>query len=701
MVNPVGPPRDLDESLEKAEEELERCRGASDVPGEVAALVTIAGLHLAKAGSKQGLVDGSAELALQAAEEARALAQELDDQRLEAEALLALAEAQAVSTTAEQALETADEALDLYLELKDKPMEAQVLLAMSRFHLASHAPSRALSDAEDALEICQAFELPEELDAMKAVFLAHCAKGDLRKAKLAVSEGVRRFREKGFAEGQAVAVQLLVDSYVKACRWDEVIPAAEKALPMLRDLKDKAREVKTLSLLCQAQVKMGKAEKAQELGEEALRIVRENMDDMRVMRETATAVQNLCEAYQKLKHNEDALSLSTEMREHFKQLGDASSEGTCLACMCAAQFLLGDLEGAQISANRAHILLSEVGNAAGEARALRLLGEIHWKKKEHKASVRIGERARALFRELQDSAGEACAVYMIAQNSVHVSVKEGAKVGGGGQQPFPKAARDALEKATKLAETGVKMCRGVPRLANVLASVLGSLAQARLLAGKKEESLRAADEAILLFRDSGDYGGEANSLMLSCDSLRSMGRYQDAAEAADEALTLYQHIKDQRGQELALEILDWLRQYIQPAARPAAQQWQQPRGAPVQQQQYYQGEDGQEQESGMARRERGPTGPALDKSAMLDSLMVRNKVLEIAADITGAGDGEIEADTPLMEAGLTSNSAILLRDRLTQELQGISLPVTLVFDYPSITAMSELIVESSMRAIKG
>merc|ERR1719343_126793 len=92
----------------------------------------------------------------------------------------------------------------------------------------------------------------------------------------------------------------------------------------------------------------------------------------------------------------------------------------------------------------------------------------------------------------------------------------------------------------------------------------------------------------------------------------------------------------------------------------------------------------------IARVER-ERGPALDLSAGLGIDVVKDKVLEIAMRITGAEDGEIEADTPLMEAGLTSNSAILLRDELTTELPGINLPVTLVFDYPSIGAMTDLV----------
>merc|ERR1712190_435771 len=101
----------------------------------------------------------------------------------------------------------------------------------------------------------------------------------------------------------------------------------------------------------------------------------------------------------------------------------------------------------------------------------------------------------------------------------------------------------------------------------------------------------------------------------------------------------------------------------------------------------------------VARVER-ERGAALDMSKGLDTAMVKNKVLEISLRITGAEDGEIEFDTPLMEAGLTSNSAILMRDELTQELPGINLPVTLVFDYPSISSMAELIVESSAKALK-
>merc|ERR1712242_240767 len=89
----------------------------------------------------------------------------------------------------------------------------------------------------------------------------------------------------------------------------------------------------------------------------------------------------------------------------------------------------------------------------------------------------------------------------------------------------------------------------------------------------------------------------------------------------------------------------------------------------------------------------------LDIGAGLSPDILRNQISEVAKGLIGF-DEDIEIDMPLMESGLTSNTAVLLRDALTQQLPGISLPVTLVFDYPSISAMTDLIIENAEKAAK-
>merc|ERR1711874_323888 len=89
----------------------------------------------------------------------------------------------------------------------------------------------------------------------------------------------------------------------------------------------------------------------------------------------------------------------------------------------------------------------------------------------------------------------------------------------------------------------------------------------------------------------------------------------------------------------------------------------------------------------------------LDVGSGLDPAQLKSQILEVTKGLIGY-DEDIEYDMPLMESGLTSNTAVLLRDALTQQLPGISLPVTLVFDYPSISSMTDLIIENAEKAAK-
>merc|ERR1719327_987851 len=86
-------------------------------------------------------------------------------------------------------------------------------------------------------------------------------------------------------------------------------------------------------------------------------------------------------------------------------------------------------------------------------------------------------------------------------------------------------------------------------------------------------------------------------------------------------------------------------------------------------------------------------GSPLTVTAGMDTGIIRSKILEIATQIIGDEEEPIDADMPLMQAGLTSNTAVLLRDELNKDLPGVDLPPTLMFDYPSIAAIADFVVE--------
>lgn len=91
-------------------------------------------------------------------------------------------------------------------------------------------------------------------------------------------------------------------------------------------------------------------------------------------------------------------------------------------------------------------------------------------------------------------------------------------------------------------------------------------------------------------------------------------------------------------------------------------------------------------------------GPKLDMNRV-KSEDVQRRVEEIVKmTIDLEDDDVIYLDTPLMQLGVTSRTAVELRNALVEELPGVSLPFTMVFDYPSVSAMTEMIMEGAWRS---
>jgi len=528
--------------------------------------------------------------------------------------------------------------------------------------------------------------------ALAAAFQAAAQMGDMGRAVKMAKEGLYEFQDRGNRAGEAEALDMLVNAYVRMGQLEEALKKAKDALEIFQELGNKQLEAKLIQLSAVLELQIGRTSKAIEVGEDALTIQKEIGNDD----EKAEGATTLADAHMANGDEMAALQVINEMRTYFQQAGSSKAEAGMLITAAKIQVKMDDTDQALAMATRAQVILGEEGDAVGEAEALQLVSECHMKKEEYKPSLRAAERARTLFRELGDKAGECTALFMIGQNSVLIAtVNEGARVGE--QSKLTRAGKDALDKALKNSEAAIKLGRELneepPFAEALLASCLCASSQVHMLNGKTAESLAAADEAVVLFREAGETASEAQALLLSAECLRINRQNGECGEAANEALRLAKVAGDSGIEDNANAILGWL-QEVQAREQQAwmAQQMMMQGGGlqmtPLPPQDM--AGDMPQQAQSMARAERA-RGPALDLSKGMDETVVRNKVMEIASRITGAEDGEIEIDTPLMEAGLTSNSAILLRDELSQELPGISLPVTLVFDYPSIGAMTDLI----------
>jgi acyl carrier protein len=73
-------------------------------------------------------------------------------------------------------------------------------------------------------------------------------------------------------------------------------------------------------------------------------------------------------------------------------------------------------------------------------------------------------------------------------------------------------------------------------------------------------------------------------------------------------------------------------------------------------------------------------------------------VMSTVRDLLGLPPGQQgpDAGTPLMVAGLNSTAAVAFTSRLAEALGGVTLPPTLVFDYPSGQAIADYLVEADL-----
>jgi len=75
-----------------------------------------------------------------------------------------------------------------------------------------------------------------------------------------------------------------------------------------------------------------------------------------------------------------------------------------------------------------------------------------------------------------------------------------------------------------------------------------------------------------------------------------------------------------------------------------------------------------------------------------DSTLVKQYMFGLVATMTGAADDEIDGDTPLMESGIDSLASVELRTKLQAEFR-LNLPSTVMFNYPTISTLTDLLVE--------
>lgn len=634
-------------------------RELGDLKGEASAIHTVGVAH--------GF-NGAYQEAAKETQKALNVFKRFGSQKLIAHEWYSLARWQLLANKNKEALMSATEAAKIFKEINyGKGWQANAVDLQVQAHLACGDNDKAMKLAEEAMvrfkapEGASIHQTRDECLAAGAIISCHYENGDTAKA-LQLTEptfGVCRdvLQDK---QWQANLLQQISGVHAKNEMWDQAAVTLRESQHLWQELGDKENEGIVLNKLAKQRINGEKDYKAAlEAAEEEMKIFKETGDQTR----EANALLLVATAHCLNKDNDVALSMATEAQRSFAETEDRLGEAKAHSMLAVAHLAKQDFREAVSAAEKSRKMAKQIGNTKFELSSTCMLADIHLYEDNpqgHKNAVKVAQEGVALSKKvpIQHMQVEALVIYATAimanANSEANTAKDPART-----------IRSAGTKAEKPAKDAVKICDKMkePDFAAKAASVY-HLGAAHLFAGKLDDAVAKAKEAMELYKKANDKRDEVSALLLTAEATYMMGNKDAALKMADDAFA--------RGKEQGDNNLQWRAQQLQHKIRP-------PGAAPV------------AAAAGDAPAAAEAAAPKLTSAEV--QTMVITAVGE-AIDLEEAGGEENIMDTPMMDAGMDSLSSVAFRN-LLQKKVGFNLPASLMFDYPTPRNIVEALVEMS------
>mmetsp|Transcript_83722 Transcript_83722/g.260124 ORF Transcript_83722/g.260124 Transcript_83722/m.260124 type:complete len:506 (-) Transcript_83722:139-1656(-) len=479
----------------------------------------------------------------------------------------------------------------------------------------------------------------------------------------------------------------------------EALAIAEKGLQQFVDASDKMGEASALFMQAKATAALDDPGASLLVAQKALGAIKETgeTDDL------APATFLVGELYFANGELDEASKVAREAATLYENVNDKSGVASCSLLVSDIHLMRDEADEAMDEAAKALKMYTEEGDLGGKASAKHKQSKAHKMNGQHLEALRAAESASKAWHEVKDLKNEARSTVAEAEAKVALLEERDEKA-------------DTNVWVMSLVQTAAAMAKKHRKNDTVTyGNAMYTLAQVLVHSNGLKGATQAAREAAKCFRKAGMDGFVARATLLWAQAEFKMDLFEDAQERCQRCISMFSRSTDEEGKMKALDLMDDInysmglptRAELEERQRQMMMQQQQ-QMMMMQQQQWGQMQMMPQQQAA-PQEEVAPGGgpPAafhrdgspLDLSAGMDPAIIKAKVQELAGQIIGDTD-ELEVDTPLMEAGLTSNSAVLLRDELTKDLPGISLPPTLIFDYPSVAAIADFVCEASKKMKK-
>mmetsp|Transcript_7555 Transcript_7555/g.19181 ORF Transcript_7555/g.19181 Transcript_7555/m.19181 type:complete len:558 (+) Transcript_7555:47-1720(+) len=523
--------------------------------------------------------------------------------------------------------------------------------------------------------------------------LAH---GNSELALVEAGRQVDRIRDE--VDHAAEAKALLMQASAHAACYPEDSYAtgelAQSSAEAFRVLGDTDGEWEAMKLLVEAHLEAKCAEGAAHTAEAFVNRCRQQSYQSGV----AWGMAALAEAALLDNRTEDARASLNQATKIYRELSDTAGEARCQVIACNLALASDEQDEAHEAALRAHELYDTINDNKGLAQASIRLASAYVASGQHIEALRSTEQALKLAFEEGDKKVSAEAA--LAEVAAKIAICAPRAV-------TSTTVSNVSLHILKLANAAVNEVMATRKHDPISVGDAYYLqAQACVLMGSYKNGDLAIKKAAKAYRKARDLRRRAKAVLLWSEIEVNRGYIQDARIEARRAQDFYEQLGDDEGLSKVQLIYDQIdkalgiptqaelqEQQRQQLLALQMQQNQLPGGMPQNLPVMEQPPEQQQQADKIVSFQRD--GGPLILSADVSSAEITSRIVTIVSQILGDDNEEFEVDLPLMEVGISSNKAVILRDELSKDIPGIKLPSTLVFDYPSVSDITAFIADKS------
>jgi len=602
------------------------------------------------------------------------LAQDIASKRLQADALHNIAHWSLCKGDWNAALVSASNSVTLRKELDDRRgWEVATVGLIVEAHISRNNPQEAVAVAfESVKRFRNNGNSRQAIRALHSLVLAHHANLNYEEALRAAQEAIDKCSGLNLKTLHSHILETLAHVHVEMQNFTEAKQAALDAVGLLNGIGATEVECKArmflLARICVQIEEYGEAVKA---SNDALKIARDVGD--RPLE--GQAMLALCVTQGMAKNYDKALKAGELAAEVFHEVGGnfKIDEAKAWQTMAELHMAIGELSQALRCSVHAETLLQTFGDQRRLAKMKHTRVKIHMLAEEFIEATKAAMESLKISRSEDDLPGIVQSIFFVIEANVETLIEAGAtdKPRRVFQQLCERTIRFAKEAIGVSVKLGAKRSEG---------SAYAWVSHLQIMAGRLPEAKQAAETALSLFQDVGDKAGQAHAIFLTASAdLQSGERAAAAAEDLRRALALAQEAKDE---QLIASIREQLERLAGSAGSRAAAAAS--AAAPVM-------ADSAAEAAAAASQQQAGGGGAAELYTAPDPDIVKSFIINLVQNMTGSAD-EVDGDTPLMESGIDSLASVELRTQLQQEFR-LNLPSTVMFNYPTITTMTQLLVD--------